>query len=205
MPPKKDAVDNIGRRKWDMVAATKKRQEQIEEEEKELLWNKDKKERALIAAIERVPLKRREQQIDIRAKLNKREMVSSTGALSEQGGYYCATCECLLKDSSTYLSHINGRRHQRRLGMTMRAERATLQEVRDRLQFHKRKREDAEDSIKGVEARLKKYDAALKKKKKKKKKKAKEAEKAAEEELTEEQKAMKAAGFSFAFGGSKKN
>ena len=46
-------------------------------------------------------------------------------------------CECALRDSANYLAHINGRKHNRMLGMSMRAERSTLAEVRARLQAHK--------------------------------------------------------------------
>mmetsp|Transcript_25767 Transcript_25767/g.50210 ORF Transcript_25767/g.50210 Transcript_25767/m.50210 type:complete len:209 (-) Transcript_25767:239-865(-) len=207
MSEKQEMVDNVGRRKWDLAVYEKKQKERLEQEEKEILGGAEA-ERRLLLPVKRDPLKRRTTTVDLAKNLNKRQLVSSTGDLAEQGGYYCDVCECLLKDSSTYLSHINGRRHQRRLGMSMKAERATLTEVRDRLEYHKRKRDEGEDQIRSVEARLAKYDAELKKKKRKKKKKDKEAKVAAEEEdeeLTEEQKQMKAMGMNFSFGGSKKN
>ena len=34
----------------------------------------------------------------------------------------CTVCECLLKDSLTWVDHINGRKHNRFLGMTMQVE-----------------------------------------------------------------------------------
>ncbi|GAB5370307.1 hypothetical protein AAMO2058_001481300 [Amorphochlora amoebiformis] len=204
MSGKTEAVDNVGRRTWDMVEYTKKRKEQIEQEEKEILGGAEA-ERALALPLERKPLQRRQEKVDLAATLNKRQMISTSAELADQGGYYCKVCECLLKDSSTYLSHINGRRHQRKLGMSMRAERSTLEEVRNRLEKHKRQREEQEDSVRDVAARLARYDAELRKKKKKKKKKEKEAKKQAEEAMSQEQKDMAAAGFSFSFGGSKKN
>ena len=38
----------------------------------------------------------------------------------------------MLRDSANYLLHINGRKHNRMLGMSMRAERSTLEEVKVR-------------------------------------------------------------------------
>lgn len=44
-------------------------------------------------------------------------------------GWHCRVCDCFLKDSLTYLDHINGRKHQRYLGYTMRVEQSTTAEV----------------------------------------------------------------------------
>ena len=42
-------------------------------------------------------------------------------------------CDCVLRDHQNFLLHINGRKHNRMLGMTMRAERSTVEEVHLRL------------------------------------------------------------------------
>ncbi|KAL7543964.1 hypothetical protein ACHAXR_013376 [Thalassiosira sp. AJA248-18] len=44
-------------------------------------------------------------------------------------GWHCRVCDCFLKDSLTYLDHINGRKHQRFLGYSMRVEKSTTEEV----------------------------------------------------------------------------
>ena len=31
-----------------------------------------------------------------------------TMPLAQQAGYYCNVCDCILKDSKSYLDHING-------------------------------------------------------------------------------------------------
>ena len=46
-----------------------------------------------------------------------------------QAGYYCSVCECILRDSQSYLDHINGKYHNRALGMSMRVERSTANDV----------------------------------------------------------------------------
>jgi U4/U6.U5 tri-snRNP component SNU23 len=48
-------------------------------------------------------------------------------------GWHCKICDCFLKDSHTYLDHINGRKHQRNLGYSMRVERSTKDQVLSRL------------------------------------------------------------------------
>jgi hypothetical protein len=38
------------------------------------------------------------------------QVVGANAALNQQGGYFCNVCDCVLKDSITYLDHINGKR-----------------------------------------------------------------------------------------------
>jgi hypothetical protein len=40
-------------------------------------------------------------------------------------------CDCILRDSMSYLDHINGKYHNRALGMNMRVERSTADQARD--------------------------------------------------------------------------
>ncbi len=61
-----------------------------------------------------------------------------------QAGYYCNVCDCILRDSATYLDHINGRWHNRALGMSMVAERSTVNQVRTKLTQLKSKKGTAE-------------------------------------------------------------
>ena len=48
-------------------------------------------------------------------------------------GWHCKVCDCFLKDSLTYLDHINGRKHQRFLGYSMRAEKSTIDDVKAKM------------------------------------------------------------------------
>jgi U4/U6.U5 tri-snRNP component SNU23 len=56
-------------------------------------------------------------------------MVSVAMPLSQQAGYYCNVCDCVLRDSQSYLDHINGKWHNRALGMSMRVEKSTAEQV----------------------------------------------------------------------------
>lgn len=46
-----------------------------------------------------------------------------------QAGYFCSVCDCVLRDSQSYLDHINGKYHNRALGMSMVVERSTADDV----------------------------------------------------------------------------
>ena len=60
-----------------------------------------------------------------------------------QAGYFCNVCDCILRDSASYLDHINGKYHNRALGMSMRVEKSTVDDVRTRLEKLKEGREQA--------------------------------------------------------------
>ena len=81
----------------------------------------------------RADLKARDRELDLEARLGKQQMVVAGAAPSQQAGYYCSVCDCTLRDSQSYLDHINGKYHNRALGMSMRAERSTAEQVRQRL------------------------------------------------------------------------
>ncbi len=62
---------------------------------------------------QRAFLKSREQKVDLDSKVGKVEIVNPTSADSSRGaGYWCEVCSCLLKDSVSYLDHINGRKRE---------------------------------------------------------------------------------------------
>lgn len=81
-------------------------------------------------------LKARTNKVDLESKLGKTEVMSSSVEISDGVkksatgvGWYCKVCDCYLKDSLTYLDHINGRKHQRNLGYSMRTAKSTVSEV----------------------------------------------------------------------------
>lgn len=72
-------------------------------------------------------------------------------------GFFCEVCKKMCKDSVGYLDHINGRMHLRRLGQKTQAERATLEQVRERIAAVR-----AERSLGATAAQRYDFDARLK-------------------------------------------
>lgn len=71
---------------------------------------------------------------------HQRACSSVTGAL--QAGYYCNVCDCILRDSQSYLDHINGKYHNRALGMSMVVEKSTADDVRKKFDELKKTKDD---------------------------------------------------------------
>ncbi|ESQ49485.1 hypothetical protein EUTSA_v10022198mg, partial [Eutrema salsugineum] len=121
--------------------------------------------RVVVAAkgppVQRAPLKHRDYHVDLESRLGKTQVVTPVAPLSQQvmavsrftrkydlkktlvvtrAGYFCRVCECVVKDSANYLDHINGKKHQRALGMSMRVERSSLEQVQERFEVLKKRK-----------------------------------------------------------------
>ena len=84
-------------------------------------------------------LRPRNHEINLNDKIGKRTEITEDTDVSERSGWYCDVCKCQLKDSHTYLDHINGKKHQRVLGMSMRTPTSTLHQVKQRFEYHKKR------------------------------------------------------------------
>ncbi|KFD55685.1 hypothetical protein M514_03433, partial [Trichuris suis] len=123
------------RRKWDIGEYERLARERLEEEkrrEKEKSIPKDKVKRDI--------LRPRDYKIDLDSKVGKSVVITKTTPASEAGGYYCNVCDCIVKDSINFLDHINGKKHQRNMGMSMRVKKSTLDEERKLAEYKQQKR-----------------------------------------------------------------
>uniref|UniRef100_A0A0E9RWB7 Zinc finger matrin-type protein 2 n=1 Tax=Anguilla anguilla TaxID=7936 RepID=A0A0E9RWB7_ANGAN len=107
---------NDFRRKWD-----KDEYEQLAQ--KRLTEEREKKDGKPTPPVKRELLRHRDYKVDLESKLGKTIVITKTTPQAEMGGYYCNVCDCVVKDSINFLDHINGKKHQRNLGMSMRVER----------------------------------------------------------------------------------
>jgi U4/U6.U5 tri-snRNP component SNU23 len=198
-------VANVSRRKWDVESYEQRAKErQAQEEEAGLREetrkkgtddstannkneNDSNKEEFQAAPTDaagpegskRAFLRARQQAIDLESKVGTSEMVSADNAVVKSGiGWHCKVCDCFLKDSLTYLDHINGKKHQRKLGFTMRVERSTKDQVLDRLksitQTTKLQKETSLDDIVDLDELVQSKDEALQKEREEKKRLRKE-------------------------------
>ncbi|KAB0794469.1 hypothetical protein PPYR_11308 [Photinus pyralis] len=166
------------RRKWDRaeyerLAEERKREERERED--------DEENRKKGPPVKRELLKPREYKVDLDSKLGKSIVINKNTPTSQSGGYYCNVCDCVVKDSINFLDHINGKKHQRNLGMSMRVERSSLDAVKGRFQSNKKKMEEKRkdydmaqrmQEIAEEEEKLKEY----RREKRKEKRKAEEME-----------------------------
>mmetsp|Transcript_68775 Transcript_68775/g.76960 ORF Transcript_68775/g.76960 Transcript_68775/m.76960 type:complete len:276 (-) Transcript_68775:45-872(-) len=61
-------------------------------------------------------------------------LVNKDNAVTKSGiGWHCKVCDCFLRDSHAYLDHINGRKHNRTLGYSMRVANTTKDDAVSRL------------------------------------------------------------------------
>lgn len=132
------------RREWDKAAFEERAKARLAEEE----TLEEERERAKTAPqpiVQRAPLQRRTEDLKLDTFAGTRQLITGAQAIAGQfaGAYHCKVCDCVLRDSANYLAHINGRKHTRMLGMSMRAERSTVEEVRARLDAHKEQRDAA--------------------------------------------------------------
>ncbi|KAG5056040.1 hypothetical protein JHK85_008550 [Glycine max] len=129
-------VDNTFRRKFDREEYLERARERERQEEEGRAKPKGKG-----PPVQRKPLKHRDYEVDLESRLGKTQVVTPVAPLSQQAGYYCSVCECVVKDSANYLDHINGKKHQRALGMSMRVERASLEQVQERFEVLKKRKD----------------------------------------------------------------
>lgn len=147
--------------------------------------------------------------------IGKTVMFGGKGAVPKDLGFYCKVCQCSMKDSAVYTAHLNGKKHQQMLGMSLRTTQVTVKDVRERIKENKRKQESAPiDSRQAFDlsvAKSREEEEQIKKKFKMQKKEEKEKKKIQvnvepEVEWHDEEDKMMAEmmGFPLSFGGSKK-
>lgn len=100
----------------------------------------------------------RRTRLDVASQVGKQTLVpagASTGKRGRGAGFYCDACDLTFKDNLQLVEHLNSRQHLVAIGQTGEVKRATLQDVRDRLAWLKRKKdEEKENEVIDLGARL---------------------------------------------------
>ncbi|KII70034.1 Zinc finger matrin-type protein 2 [Thelohanellus kitauei] len=136
--------------------------------------------------VKKEKLKAREYLFDLDRMVGKTRVLKGATDSSSVGGYYCDVCQCTLNDSVNFLDHMNGIKHQKLLGMTMKIERSTVDQVKAKLERIKtEKQQKAEINELTFEERVER--AKLAEQEEKKLKKLKKKQKKADLEERSEQ------------------
>ncbi|GFE54568.1 zinc finger protein [Babesia ovis] len=140
-PPSKPAaqLDALGRKVWDKSYYAKIAEgksggqgDSVEQSIATLIPDPNRKPVFTVPEV-RENLKRRQESVDVTKDVGKVRIINALTHKSQQGGFYCKVCDCLLKDSQAYMDHLNGRKHNRMLGMTMRVEKVDAKTVAEAL------------------------------------------------------------------------
>ncbi|KAI7883234.1 hypothetical protein K492DRAFT_159557 [Lichtheimia hyalospora FSU 10163] len=208
--------DTDFRRKWDRAEYIE-RAKQRENRDRLAEKNEERRRMGLAPIREKKDnneqlesLKMRDDRIDFDSNIGKIQVVQggSSGEASRQPGFYCKACDIVVKDSANYLDHINGRKHQRNVGVQMKVERSSVDSVKDRLAMLKRKKEEPEEEYDLDQriASLKQQEEEERQKRRERKRQKKEARKKKhdkeDEPTAEEDDMAKLMGFS-GFGSTK--
>lgn len=108
----------------------------------------------------------RASRVNVADMIGKSTLVPAGSAIGKRGrgaGFYCEACDLTYKDNVQYIEHLNSKGHLIKTGQSGEVVRATLEDVRQRLEIlkqRKREREEEEKRMGEVDlnARLKKAD-----------------------------------------------
>ncbi|PVV03609.1 hypothetical protein BB560_001910 [Smittium megazygosporum] len=136
---KGSATDSGFRKTWDKDEYEKRARERARKLKEELGETKAKPKKENEEQVERMPLKARKEKIDLERMVGKTQIIQVSGIASKQPGYYCKVCDCTMRDNISYLDHINGKKHQRNNNMSLKLERESVSQVKNKLEALKRK------------------------------------------------------------------
>lgn len=178
--------------KWDEEEYARKGRErqQQEYEKRQRRGREEIKEDAVEASA-------RSERLNIYEGLNQVTLVpagASTGKRGRGAGFYCQVCDLTFKDSLDYTDHLNSKQHLYASGQKETVRRATLEEVRERLEYLRKIKKDKVSEF-NIRERVEKMRASEEKKRqerrdKKREKRRVETEKEKETQGDDEMKKM---------------
>lgn len=91
----------------------------------------------------------RRSRLDVASQVGKQTLVPAGAGVGKRGkgaGFYCDACDLTFKDNLQLVEHLNSRQHLVAIGQSGEVKRATLQDVKDRLAWLKRKKDEENDA-----------------------------------------------------------
>ncbi|KAF9928061.1 zinc finger, matrin-type 2 [Linnemannia zychae] len=161
---KKGAYGTVVKKKsgrWDMEEMERRAKERAvrdkelqAEDEARALGKSVKKKPAKEALSEELIAAEKSERLILESAIGKSQVVQG-GPSGRAPGFYCKLCDCVLKDSTAYMDHKNGKKHLKNLGVDRKAVREDLSDVVAKLESMKRKAEAPKKDIKyDLDARL---------------------------------------------------
>ncbi|KAK4504130.1 hypothetical protein PRZ48_005045 [Zasmidium cellare] len=87
----------------------------------------------------------RKARLNVADQVGKTQLVAAGAGQGKRGksaGFYCDACDLTFKDNLQFVEHLNSRQHLVATGESGEVRRATLDEVKERFEYLKRKREE---------------------------------------------------------------
>ncbi|MCJ1455629.1 hypothetical protein MMC28_005984 [Mycoblastus sanguinarius] len=91
--------------------------------------------------------------LDVSNNVGKTTLVPAGAATGKRGkgaGFYCADCDLTYKDNLQFVEHLNSKQHLVATGQSGEVRRATLEEVRERLEWLSQKRREKREGVGNV-------------------------------------------------------
>jgi U4/U6.U5 tri-snRNP component SNU23 len=87
----------------------------------------------------------RKARLNVADQVGKTQLVPAGAGQGKRGkgaGFYCDACDLTFKDNLQFVEHLNSKQHLVNTGESGEVKRATLEDVMERLEYLKRKRDD---------------------------------------------------------------
>ena len=184
MPDRKAASDTF-RKTWDRAeyAQKAKEREAREREEGKARYEAKLAGKKYVRRASTPPdakeTESRAQRLNVASNVGKITLVPAGSAVGKRGkgaGFYCEACDLTFKDNLQWVDHLNSKQHLSNIGESGEVRKAGVEEVRERLAYLKRKRDEQvkEASLVDLKERIKLREEEDEKKREEKRRKRRE-------------------------------
>ena len=118
--------DEYGRYEWDEKEFEKRFQARLQSERAEKKKPKTNKN-ALVHLIPHNDF------VDLNKNVNERRVIGENVPISKIGHFSCPVCQLYFRNSTVYLKHLNSPEHNEKMGMSMKIEDVTDEQVLERI------------------------------------------------------------------------